>query len=178
MGGWVTLLGVDEVWELGWVSQEEDWGVVGNHVPVALIGSELDGETTWVTSAIVRTRLTTDSRESDSDGTLLASLEDVGKADVVKRLGGLVETVSSTTLGVNNTLWNAFTVEVGEKVHQVEVLEKQRSVLTDSLSLVWMWHWDTIAGGVEGVLGSGVAVVVVISKEITVLLAVGGVVGS
>ena len=31
---------------------------------------------------------------------------------------------------------------------------------------------------VEGVLGSGVAVVVVISEEITVLLAVGGVVGS
>ena len=152
MGGWITLLCVDEVWELGWISQEEDWSVVGNHVPVTLIGSELDGETTWVTGTVVRTRLTTDGGESDCDRALLASLEDVGKADVVKRVGGLVVTVSSSTLGVNDTLWNALAVKVREQVYQVEVLEEQRSVLTDSLCLVRVWHWNTIAGGIEGVL--------------------------
>ncbi len=48
MRGRVTLLGVDEVWELGRITQEEYWCVVCNHIPVALFGTELDRETSRV----------------------------------------------------------------------------------------------------------------------------------
>jgi len=51
----VSLLCVDEVWELGWVSKEEDRGVVVNPVHVTLISSKLDGECSRITSGIVRT---------------------------------------------------------------------------------------------------------------------------
>ena len=41
----VTLLSVDEVRELGGVTNEEHRGVVENPVKVALLGLDLDGET-------------------------------------------------------------------------------------------------------------------------------------
>lgn len=48
----VTLLGVDEVGELGRVADEEDGGVVEDPVAVALFGTDLDGESTRVTGGI------------------------------------------------------------------------------------------------------------------------------
>lgn len=41
----VTLLGVDEVGELGGVADEEDGCVVKDPVEVTLLGPNLDGET-------------------------------------------------------------------------------------------------------------------------------------
>ena len=41
----VTLLGVDEVGELGRVTDKEDGGVVEDPVKVTLLGPDLDGET-------------------------------------------------------------------------------------------------------------------------------------
>jgi hypothetical protein len=41
MCSWVTLLRVDEMRELGWVSEKENRGIVRNQVPVPLISFEL-----------------------------------------------------------------------------------------------------------------------------------------
>lgn len=49
---WVSLLSVDEVWELGWLSQEEDGRVVEDPVTVALSGSDLDRESSWVSGSV------------------------------------------------------------------------------------------------------------------------------
>lgn len=114
--GGVTLLSVDEVREFGWVPQEEDWSVVCDHIPVALVGPELNRETTWVSGTVVGARLTTNSGETDGDWALLSLLEDVCKADIVKRVGCLVIPVGTTTLGVYNTLGNTLAVEVGEEI--------------------------------------------------------------
>jgi hypothetical protein len=106
-------------WEQRWtvqylcrVSEEEDWCIVGNHVPVTLVGTELDGEATRVASAIVRTGLATNRGEADSDGTLLAGLEEVGHAKVFKGIGRLVVSMGTSTLGVHDTFRDAFAVEV------------------------------------------------------------------
>ena len=61
MGRWIALLGMDEVWELRRIAQEEDGCVVCYQIPVSFIGSELDRETSRVASTVVRTRLATDS---------------------------------------------------------------------------------------------------------------------
>ena len=84
--------------------------------PVAFVSPELDGKPARVTSTVVRTGLATNSREADGDGALLARLEDIRQADVVERVGGPVVSVGTATLCVDDTLRNAFTVEVGEKV--------------------------------------------------------------
>jgi hypothetical protein len=51
---------MDERWKLDAISNEEDGGVVSNEVPVALLGFELDTETTRISSGVCRTLLTTD----------------------------------------------------------------------------------------------------------------------
>ena len=48
----VSLLTVDEVRELNWVLNEENWSVVTNHIVVALFGVELDGETSGISISI------------------------------------------------------------------------------------------------------------------------------
>jgi len=79
----VTLLGVDEVRELGGISQEEDGRVVGDHVPIAFIGTELDGKSTRVTSAISRGALSANGRETHGERASLACLEDVGETEIL-----------------------------------------------------------------------------------------------
>jgi hypothetical protein len=44
VGGRLTLLGVDEVWGLRWVPQEEGRCVVSHQTPVSFIGLELHRE--------------------------------------------------------------------------------------------------------------------------------------
>jgi hypothetical protein len=44
---------MDEVREFCRISQEEDWGIVGNIVPVALLGPELDGKSTRIAGTVV-----------------------------------------------------------------------------------------------------------------------------
>jgi hypothetical protein len=73
-GLWVALLGVDEVWELNGVSNEEDWRVVTDHVVVSFLGIELDCESSRVSVAIVGTTFTGDRREANEDWSLLTNL--------------------------------------------------------------------------------------------------------
>jgi hypothetical protein len=154
------------------ISKEEDRSVVGDNIPVAFVGAELDRETTRISGTVVRARLATNSGESSSDGTLLALLENVGHAEVVKRVGGTVETVSTTTLRVDNTLGNTLSVEVRDEINQVEVLEEKRTVLSDTLDLVRVRHGNTIAGCVDDILASCVTVIVVLAVDIADLLAI------
>ena len=163
VSGRVTLLGVNEVRELRGVAEEEDGSVVGNHVPVALISPELDTEATRVAGQVRSTTLTADGREADTDGALLAlGGEHVCHAEVIERIGCPVETVGTTTLGVDDTLGNTLAVEVRKQIDQVVVLEEKRAVLAGTLCLVRVGHGNAIGSGVEGVLRLGVAVVAVI----------------
>lgn len=53
--------------------------------------------------------------------------------------------MSTTSFSVNNTLGNSFTVEMGEKVDQMEILEQKRPILARPLRLIWMGLWDAIS---------------------------------
>lgn len=75
----VTLLGVDEIRELRGVSDEEDWGVVASHIPVAFLGVELAGETSGISLSVGGTLLASDGGETKEHGGSLA--------DGVKELG-------------------------------------------------------------------------------------------
>lgn len=98
--------------ELGWISQEEDWCIVGNQIPIALIRLELDGESSRIASTIVRTRFATNCGESDSDGALFTLLEHVCKTQIIQAMCSFVRAVSSTPFGVHNTLWDSLAVEM------------------------------------------------------------------
>ena len=158
----ITLLGVDEVREFGGVSQKEDWCIVGHDIPVALVCPHLHREASRVPSAVVRTRFATDCRETNSDGTFLAlGTEDVCLGQVVRRICAFEVAMSATALSVHNALGNTFAIEVGEEVDQVEVLQEERSILTNALGLVWVRHGDAIAGGVGGFLAGRLAILLI-----------------
>lgn len=69
----VTLLGVDEVRELGGVSDEEYRCVIEHPVQVTLFCSQFDSETTGIASRVGRTIFTTNCGETDSCSNLLAN---------------------------------------------------------------------------------------------------------
>lgn len=134
----VSLLGVDEVRELGWVSDEKHWGVVVDKVQVTLLSVELGGETSWVSGGISRTGFTTDGRESgESLGLLTNSVQEFGGANVGDVVSDFKVTVSTGTLSVDDSLRDSLSVEVGKRVNQVEVLQQQRTMLANSLSGEW-----------------------------------------
>lgn len=133
---------------------------------VAFVGSKFDGETTRVTSAVMRARFATNCGESYADRALLAGLENIGHAEVIHRVGSLVIAMSTASLGVHNTLWDAFAVEVRKEVNQVEVLEEERAVLANSLSLIWMRHWRAVGRGVESLCGRCIAVIVIVAVDV------------
>lgn len=57
MSLWVSLLGMDEQWELGWVSDEEDWSVVADEILISLLSVDLDGKSSWISGGIGRSGL-------------------------------------------------------------------------------------------------------------------------
>jgi len=157
----ITLLSVDEDGELGRVSEEEDGSVVGDKVPVTFARLELDRESTGITVSVGRTGLSTDGRESSGQGDLGSLFEHVGETEVLESIGTFENSVSSTSLGVNNTLGNPLSVKVTEQIDQVEILEQQRSVLAGSLNLVGVGHGHTIASGVNAFRRLGLSVLLV-----------------
>lgn len=99
VGGRVALLLVNKVRELGRVSQEEDGRVVGDEVPVAVVGAELDGKAPGVARQVVRAGLAADGREADRDGALFAlGAKDVELRQVGDRAGALEEAVGAPLL--------------------------------------------------------------------------------
>ena len=166
MGSRVTLLGMDEVRELGRISKEEDRRIIRYHIPVALFSPELDRETSRVSSAVMRAGLATNGREADRDGAFFALLaEDVGNTKIVEGLCASEGTMSTAALGVDDSLGNPFTVEMGEKVDEMEILEEKWPIGPYTLGLVWVGHWNAIAGSVKNLLGGGVTVVFVTSED-------------
>ena len=75
----MSLLGMDKVWELDWILDEENWSIVSHHVVVSFLSVELDSETSGISVAVVRTTFSSHSGEAKEAWSLLADLaEEVG----------------------------------------------------------------------------------------------------
>jgi len=149
----VSLLSVNEVRELHRVSEEEDGSVVVNVIPVSFLRSQLDRETTRVTSGIGRSTLPSDSRETSGGADLGSDLrEEFGASQVGDVVGNFESSMSSCSLGVNDTLGDTLSVEVSEGIDQVEVLKEERSLSSSTLSGVWLLKRVTLRVGECGAI--------------------------
>lgn len=92
----VPLLRVNEVRELGRISDEEDRGVIEDPIPVTLICPELDSEASGITGSVCRSRLPSNSGETDSSADTLSDggKEGVG-GDVTQVMGNLEITMGA-----------------------------------------------------------------------------------
>ena len=133
-----------EIWEFHWIIDEKDWGVVSDHVVVTLLGVELDSKSSWVSNSVWRSSLTSDGGESKEAWGLLTNLIQESGLGVFGHISGNFEnTVGSGSLGVDNSLWNSFSVEVGKFVNEGEVLEKDWSSWASSHGVLVVVNWVT-----------------------------------
>ncbi|MCY1423442.1 hypothetical protein D9M71_391530 [compost metagenome] len=123
----MALLGVDEVGELERIADEEYGSVIAHHVPVALLGVELQGEATHVALGISGSEFTCYGGEAREQLGLLA---DFGEHRSLAVAGDVVGddqgAIGAPALGMHDALGNALAVLMGQLLDQVVVLEQQR----------------------------------------------------
>ena len=66
-------MSVNETREEDRITNEEDWRVVANQIPVAFLCIELDGKTTRISDSISRAALTSHSGKADSNWSFLSN---------------------------------------------------------------------------------------------------------
>ena len=126
-----ALLGVDEVTELQGIANKEDRGIVPHHVPVALFGVELHGETARIAFGIAGTLLAANRREPDEHVGFLADFTEEFRGRVVRDVFRHRENaVGAGTLGVYDSLRDALAVEVRHLFEKLEVLHQHRAAGT------------------------------------------------
>ncbi len=102
MGLGVTLLGVNEVGELGGIANEKDGGVVEYPIPVAFVSAKLDRETTGIASGVGRARFATDSRETNGSADFGAGRgQELVGGYVGEIMGNFEDTMRSSAFGVD-----------------------------------------------------------------------------
>jgi hypothetical protein len=91
---------------------EENWNVVSNNIPVALLGVKLASETPDITNGVCRATTTKDGRESQEDGRLTRCVgEYAGRCDVSSRLEKSEFSKGAGAAGMDDTLGDTFVVE-------------------------------------------------------------------
>jgi hypothetical protein len=61
IGSWVSFLGVNKVGKFAGISDEEDWCVVPNHIPIALLSVKLYCKPTGIPFSVRGALFSTDS---------------------------------------------------------------------------------------------------------------------
>jgi hypothetical protein len=96
---------------------------LADHVPIALLGVELESKASWISCSIRRALLPSDSRETCRHRCLLANLtEEIGRGDVgdIVRHRELAERTCAFCM--NDSLGDPLAIEMGKKVDKVNVL--------------------------------------------------------
>ena len=79
VGQGVLLLGVDEVWELDGVLDEEHRGVVAHHIVNSLLSVEFDGKSSWISISVSAAFLSSHGGESqEKRGFLSNGVQELG----------------------------------------------------------------------------------------------------
>ena len=123
---------MDEDGKFRRVSEEEDRGIVEDPIPIPLFGVELDREASRIPSGVRRSLFTSDCGKTCNTFCLLAnSIKHIQRSQITDVVRDLEFSICSSALGMDDSFRNTLTVEVGEEINQVEILEKERAILTD-----------------------------------------------
>jgi len=112
------------------ISQKENGCVVANQIPIPFFGKEFDGKAPRIARRIRRARLPTHRRKANRHWGFLALFTEHGSfANALNeiRLCDFEITSSARALGVHDTFRNAFTVEMGQVINEVEILQNNRT---------------------------------------------------
>jgi hypothetical protein len=120
---------VYEIREQDGVSDEEDGGVVSNHVPDSILSEVLQRKSTRIPSSISATTLTADGRKAGEDRSALSDLGKYFCLGILRDIGGDLEiSVRTSSLCVHNALGNALSVEMSQLVDEMSILHQDRTI--------------------------------------------------
>ena len=144
----VALLGVDELGELVGVADEEHRGVVAHHVPVALLGVELQGKAAHVALRVRGAALAGHGGEAQKRLGLLAHLGEKRGARVARHVVGDREgAVRRRALGVHHALRDALAVEMLHLLQKLHVLHEQRAARPRGQGILVIGDGRAVGGG-------------------------------
>ena len=109
---WFRLRGVDQVCELDGVLNEEDWDVIADDIPIALLGVELDGKPSHVSHRMATTPRPKYGRETKEDRRISRSVSQ--KPRIGHVCSAFIEFEGSECTGptcMNNSFWDTLVVE-------------------------------------------------------------------
>lgn len=93
-----------------------------------LSGVELDCKTTRVSQGLGTSSLVDNGRKPYNDRSLnTRSSEKVSTSEVRYIMSDLKKTFSTSSPGMNHTLWNPFPVEIGKLLNEMVILKKDRT---------------------------------------------------
>jgi hypothetical protein len=123
---------VDKVGELHRVANEEDRRVVADHVVVALLGVELDGDAAHVAVRVGGAFVGGHDREAQEQRRALANLVEEGGLGPLGDVGGHLEVAEgAAALDVVHAIGDALADEVGQLLVQVPILQQIGAAGTD-----------------------------------------------
>jgi len=143
----IALLGMDEVGELVWVADEEDWCVVSYEVPVSFFGVELHGEASDIAFSVGGAFFAGDGGEAEEHFCLLTDLgEDIGFGVFGDVVGNGEGAVGARALGVDDSFWDAFAVEVLHLFEERDILHENRASWSGGQGVL-AGDWGAVGGG-------------------------------
>ena len=143
------LLGsMDQVRKLYRVLDEEYRDVVPNDVPITLLGVDLDREAPYIARQIGRTLVPCHRRETHEERCLLTgTLKQISFRNIRLRFVIFEEPVRSKTPRVNDSLRDAFMIEMKNLLPEMEILQRSRSAGTDFQGVLIISYRDSLLGG-------------------------------
>ena len=122
------LGGMDEVGKLDRVLDEKHRNVVSDNVPVALLCVELDREAAYIAREIGRSFIARQSRKADEGRRFFSGpLEESGLGNGRKRLLVLEVSMDSEATRMNDSLGNAFVIEVKDLLAKMKIFQQCRT---------------------------------------------------
>ena len=127
----IFLLGVNEIGEFNGVSNEEYWSIVSCHIPVTFFGVKFDCKSSWISIGIGSSSFSCDSGESSENWSFLSNgIEDFRLGVFGDIMGDFEVSMSSCSLGMDDSFGDTFSIEVGEFVNEMEVSDGDGSIFT------------------------------------------------
>ena len=123
VGARMTLLSMDEVRELQWVTDEEDRRIIADEIPVAVRRVELQRKAANVALVVGGAHFTGNGGESSEHRRFRAWLQTFRLGVLGDVAGDLQRTICAPALGVHDALRDALAVLVGQLLDQLVVLQ-------------------------------------------------------
>ena len=140
--------GMNEVWELQGVLNEEHRHIVPDKVEDALFGVEFNGKAADITGKIGRSARTHDRRKADEyRGFFLGILQESSPADIGHGFIDLEVSMRSGSTRMHNTFGNTFMVEVGDLFPKMKVFQQSRAAGTGFQRVLIVSDAQALIGG-------------------------------